>query len=190
MCGNISSQNHSNFISSPKFLKNISHMKRSLIARSLSLSTVVETPTAVYSWGLGTNGQLGHAKFEATSASFLSTTNDYVQKEPRRLVKSKSLKKFSCGDDYTIALTATGGLMGWGNLKHLGLGNEKVLQPTVITSNTSFREIASGKSHCAAIDDKGQVRYDIITSSYSLPLLNVGTVCETLPCHLTPPLTA
>ena len=117
----------------------------------------IEKATAVYSWGLGTNGQLGHAKFEATSASILSTTNDYVQKVPRRLIKSKMIKKFSCGYDFTIALTATGELIGCGNLKELGLSSEKILQPTAIELEKKFTQVAAGKHHCAAIDDGGQV---------------------------------
>ena len=131
-------------------------LRMSFTRRSLSSS---QQQTAVYSWGLGTNGQLGHAKFEATSASILSTTNDYIQKVPRRLIKSKYLKKLSCGYDFSFGLTSSGELMGWGNLKHVGLSNEKVLQPTVITSDTKFIEIATGKQHCAAIDTKGQVPF-------------------------------
>jgi alpha-tubulin suppressor-like RCC1 family protein len=113
--------------------------------------------TAVYSWGLGTNGQLGHAVIKKQTNNVTSLADEYVQKEPRRMVKSRQFKALSCGKDFTLGLTHTGELLGWGNLSQVGVNNKQVLVPTAISLDQKFTLISAGSTHCAAIDADGQV---------------------------------
>ena len=48
--------------------------------------------TAVFSWGIGTGGQLGHKNFQVVTQSAFEGEN-YVQLQPRRMVKVSALKR-------------------------------------------------------------------------------------------------
>jgi alpha-tubulin suppressor-like RCC1 family protein len=119
------------------------------------------TQTAIYSWGIGTQGQLGHAKFETSGDRWFGIFSDdtYFQQDPRRMLKSKSFRKLACGSEFTIALNSSGQLFGWG--KTWGLGNKAetaTLQPTLIdTDNINMVDISAGSNHCAAIDSEGRL---------------------------------
>lgn len=111
----------------------------------------------IYSWGIGTNGQLGHAKFEKNRSNVLTTEDDYIQKVPRRILKSKEFEKIECGSHTSFALDNAGRLFGWGNLENVGKFTDKVMEPTAIDLDRKFTSVAAGESHYAAIDDKGLV---------------------------------
>jgi len=113
-------------------------------------SSAVET--AVYTWGVGSGGQLGHAKFEL-EPGFIEES--YVQAEPRRLVKSKQYRSLAMAETFTLALTETGHLCGWGQ-GFLGTDSASK-EPQVFPGTTVFRSIACGKRHAAAVDKDGMV---------------------------------
>ena len=71
-----------------------------------------EKQTAVFSWGMGTDGQLGHQNFSLTT-DVLGGDN-YIQLEPRRMVKSKRFSEVACGDSFSLGLTESGDIFGWG----------------------------------------------------------------------------
>ena len=56
--------------------------------------------TLAYSWGVGTDGELGHASFQK-EANLMGDA--YVQVEPRRIIRSKRFKTFAVGSQYTLA---------------------------------------------------------------------------------------
>lgn len=117
---------------------------------STSIGTGVET--AVYTWGVGSGGQLGHAKFEL-EPGFIEES--YVQEEPRRLVKSKQFRTLAIAEAFTLALSDTGHLFGWGQ-GFLG-PNSASKEPQIFPGNTLFRAVACGKRHAAAVDVDGLV---------------------------------
>ena len=108
--------------------------------------------TALYTWGNGSLGALGHAKFELTPG-FLEES--YIQEEPRRLVKSKQYRQVACGENCTLALTDTGHLFGWGQ-GFLG-PDSKSKEPQIFPGDQTYTSIAAGKRHMAAIDKNGMV---------------------------------
>ena len=63
-------------------------------------------PAGLYSWGVGTQGQLGHAKIGLEKSSF--GEDFYIQVEPRRILKSRQFKSVAIGGTYTLALNDTG----------------------------------------------------------------------------------
>lgn len=84
------------------------------VARS-SVKCFSSLNTTLYSFGIGSDGQLGHAKFEKTQPSLMNPLQqDYVQEEPRRIVKSKEYKHVAIGTGYTLLLSETGHLFGCG----------------------------------------------------------------------------
>ena len=113
-------------------------------------SNAMKTCTALYTWGVGTDGQLGHLKFQTTESMM---GESYVQEEPRRLLKSKTYTQVAIGGDYTLALNETGHLFGWGNV----LGSLRSTTPQLIVPDKTFIHVAAGTKHAAAVDKDGQV---------------------------------
>lgn len=105
--------------------------------------------TALYTWGTGTDGQLGHSKFQI--GGILSES--YIQSEPRRLIKSKGFTTVAIGGTYTLALNETGQLFGWGDM----FGKDKSNTPHAVPTDTTFTHLAAGTRHAAAVDIDGQV---------------------------------
>jgi len=117
--------------------------QRSLVSRMLS--------TRIYNWGTGTNGQLGHAKYEEISGMLGPM---YVQDIPRKLFKSNDFIQIACGVEFTIGLTNRGELFGWGTGY---VADKKSLTPDPIPIPIKMTKIAAGARHCAAIGEDGLV---------------------------------
>mmetsp|Transcript_28737 Transcript_28737/g.27525 ORF Transcript_28737/g.27525 Transcript_28737/m.27525 type:complete len:411 (+) Transcript_28737:113-1345(+) len=130
----------------PKFQQSIARV---------SVKTFSSLNTSLYSFGIGSDGQLGHAKFEKTQPSLLNPLQqNYVQEEPRRIVKSKEYKQVAIGTAYTLLLSETGHLFGCGK-GFLGAIESK--SPQIFPGTRTYSHIAAGPTHCAAIDMEGQV---------------------------------
>lgn len=121
---------------------------------------LAERSTAVFNWGMGTQGQLGHEKIALVKAGFLGTEN-YFQDAPRRLVRSKQYTELSCGNSYTLGLTDTGEVHGWG--KGFSGDDSESLVPVAIDMSAArdrdrkIVKVVAGPRHCAAIDNQGSV---------------------------------
>lgn len=90
----------------------------------------------VYTWGLGSMGQLGHCSLQSGDKELI----------PRRVVAldGKFIKDVSCGGVHTCALTDNGALYGWGGgqVGQLGLGPQTGFFSCVPhDSETFFRNI-------------------------------------------------
>ena len=81
----------------------------------------------MFTWGLGTDGQLGHKKIEFKTGAL---GKYYIQEVPRRLVKSRRFRRIAVGNTSTIAVTHDGQLFGWG-VNFIG-GNHSSLEPVPI----------------------------------------------------------
>lgn len=110
----------------------------------------MQTCAALYTWGVGTEGQLGHEKFHKSDTLM---GQSYVQDEPRRLLKSKSFVKVAIGGEYTLGLNETGHLFGWGTV----LQSLKSNTPQLLVPDQTFIHVAAGSKHAAAVDTNGQV---------------------------------
>lgn len=102
----------------------------------------------VWTFGLGTTGQLGHG----------NTTDFNV---PTMISGFKDIKQISCGSLHTAFLDAEGcpwtfGYSGQGQTGHRGhRGN--VLIPTRIPGFQGLKEISCGVNHTAFLDAEGQI---------------------------------
>ena len=106
---------------------------------------------ALYTWGVGTGGQLGHAKFPVERS--VLGEDYYNQAEPRRLLKSTSYNLVAVGSTYTLAITETGHLFGWGNR----FGKTQSLVPQIFPADRTYTHVSAGSKHAAAVDTDGQV---------------------------------
>ena len=79
-----------------------------------SSSSVSRNPTALFTWGTGSVGQLGHERFKLTKTDWGMGATEYVQALPRRVVPSKEIASISCGNTYSLGLTYGGHVLGWG----------------------------------------------------------------------------
>ena len=116
----------------------------------------------VYSWGFGSNGQLGLGFCEDSFQPGKGLNNS------RKLLPEKininGIKNIQCGKTFTMFINNENKLYGCGNndLNQLGFNNEKnynnkkchdLILPTLIDSFSTFqvKKISCGESHCLAI---------------------------------------
>lgn len=126
-----------------RLLKN--HLNNSKRALSYSL----------YTWGQGDHGQLGIANMQA---KWGATGNTIVQRSPRRLVGIKPMKDIALGEKFSLGVSESGHLFGWGQVWGLGnKGKVKVPVPIALSLDGIYVSCAAGKHHAAAIDKDGNV---------------------------------
>eukprot|EP00949_MAST-11_sp_MAST-11-sp1_P001933 g1933.t1 len=108
----------------------------------------------LYSWGAASQGQLGHPQ-------------QLRQRQPA-LIESLAaagifISKMECGETHVLAMSRQGSIFSWGQgtMGRLGHGSEKseatprrIEGPEV---GTTFRDIACGFRHSAAIDSRGRL---------------------------------
>mmetsp|Transcript_35250 Transcript_35250/g.58918 ORF Transcript_35250/g.58918 Transcript_35250/m.58918 type:complete len:956 (+) Transcript_35250:97-2964(+) len=103
---------------------------------------------AVYTWGDGESGQLGHG--------------DRVTYLTPKLVdglQGKAVKEMACGRKHSMALTDTGQVYTWGT-GNIGHGKEgRHSTPLLVAALSAFKvqQIASGLDHMAALTDNGEL---------------------------------
>lgn len=112
--------------------------------------------TYLYSWGYGTEGQLGHKSFEISKGLMGET---YIQTEPRKLVRSKRFSSIAIGDGFTLGLTHDGELFGWGKNFQKGCDSKEPILITVpfASSGSKVVSISAGAKHACIIDSEGLV---------------------------------
>lgn len=108
----------------------------------------------VYSCGWGADGQTGLGHFN--SVSRLTKVNGDIA--------SEKIVKIATSADFNLALNDKGDVFGWGNTEYAQLtttdGNQQVCDPTFIKMCTKIgkvRDIATGGTFCAAVNEEGGV---------------------------------
>lgn len=134
---------------------------RSLSSAKLQLSRLSQVTrgkqTAVFSWGIGTGGQLGHKNFQVVTQSAFEGEN-YVQLQPRRMVKSKRFKEVACGELFSLGLTQDGDLLGWGTGYEGEDSQANTPVPLMLPEGCAkIEKIFAGARHAAALDINGNV---------------------------------
>jgi alpha-tubulin suppressor-like RCC1 family protein len=111
-------------------------------------SVAIKTDGTLWTWGTGTNGQLGNN--DTTDRSTPITT----------FAGGNNWKQVSSGDVYTAAIKTDGTLWVWGNQFNGKLGNA-VTTGNISTAVTTFaggnnwKQVSSGNDHISAIKTDG-----------------------------------
>lgn len=110
--------------------------------------------TVVYSWGTGSDGQLGYMEKLQTQTNF---TGDVVlQQEPRRMKNSKRFRSISVGGKFSLGISHDRHLFGWGT-GFLESVTKPVPEPQPILFEENISLVSAGESHAAALDGSGYV---------------------------------
>jgi len=104
---------------------------------------------ALYTWGHGAFGQLGHG----------GDVNFFL---PLRLEAYKEWVQVACGWRHTAALDVQGSTLTWGDGEHLQLGHgNRLMQATpkavAMLAPTTIAQVECGSHHCLAFSAAGQV---------------------------------
>ena len=150
------------YVSRPSIISSFLDIKINKISCGEAHSVALSNNGNVYSWGFGSNGQLGlgfcEDSFELGKGLVKS----------RKLIPEKidinGIKNIQCGKTFTMFINKENKLLGCGNndLNQLGFNFEKnfnkknchcLIYPTLIDSFSTFevKKIACGEGHCLAI---------------------------------------
>ena len=107
----------------------------------------IKTDGTLWTWGDGGNGQLGTNT--VTNKSTPVTT----------FAGGTNWKQVSSGDDHCAAIKTDGTLWTWGNSSKGQLGDNTVTNKstpvTTFAGGTNWKQVSSGRDHCAAIKTDG-----------------------------------
>ena len=111
-------------------------------------SAYVKNDNTLWTWGLGTLGRLGHG-------------NNINRSSPTQVGTLKNWASASVGDDYTMAITVSGSLWGWGSnafrkIGATGIGTS-VSSPVQVGTQTDWNKVFSGTGHTLGIKRDGSL---------------------------------
>ncbi|GLD94567.1 hypothetical protein PINS_up003178 [Pythium insidiosum] len=119
------------------------------------------TQSSVYTWGTGTQGQLGHGPVVKSGIR-----NAYEQLSPKLVeaLEGQSIVKVECGTNHTAAIDASGRLFTWGSNEYnkLGLGPgtqeiEPLPRQVKALEGIKIVDISCGDHITAAVDSEGKL---------------------------------
>jgi len=94
-------------------------------------SACITADGSLYTWGLGSDGRLGHGKGLSSNNSNANDTTVHFHVQPRPVdvfIRTKRrVHQVSCGADHTLAIDDTSSAYSWGrgNYGALGLGDTR-----------------------------------------------------------------
>ncbi|CCI39952.1 unnamed protein product [Albugo candida] len=121
----------------------------------------LSTQASVFTWGTGTQGQLGHGSFEKTGIR-----NSYEELFPILLesFEGKSVAKLDFGAAHSAAIDEEGKLYTWGSNEYHQLGHGSSNQdiecvPRLVDALEGIKivDISCGEYHTAAVDEEGKL---------------------------------
>jgi alpha-tubulin suppressor-like RCC1 family protein len=128
----------------------------------------ITTSGSLYTWGLGTSGQLGDGTVGSKSSPVL--------------IGNSSWNAVSAGNLHVIAIDVNGRLFAWGLGTSGQLGDNTSVSKSspVLIGTSSWTSVSAGDLHSTAIDingnlytwgsnSTGQIGYGVIAASYSTP---------------------
>jgi alpha-tubulin suppressor-like RCC1 family protein len=151
-------------VSPVSFPKQFSRMVIVSISAGAWHSACVTEEFQVFTWGLGTDGQLGMNPKRDFSFTKNYETNDFFLQKPKLVEKLDGKKAISvhCGGNFTVVRTEDLRVFAFGYGKDGALGNglrDSTYNPQEVTSlnGVSLKKIVCGFNHCLALSGKGQV---------------------------------
>jgi len=120
-----------------------------LISVYPSIGEQIGIPPELWTWGHGTDGQLGNA---ATTGNISTPITTFAG--------GTNWKQVSCGDSHTAAIKTDGTLWTWGRVSDGQLGNAvttgNISTPvTTFAGGTNWKQVSSGGAHMASIKTDG-----------------------------------
>ena len=86
-------------------------------------SACITADGSLYTWGLGSDGRLGHGKGLSSNNSNASDTTVHFHVQPRPVdvfIRTKRrVHQVSCGADHTLAIDDTSSAYSWGRYSHV-----------------------------------------------------------------------
>jgi X-linked retinitis pigmentosa GTPase regulator len=154
---------HNKTCNKPSFVKALKHETVKLVACGRSHTVVATESGCLYSFGAGSEGQLG-----------LNSTESFSSPKLISALEKQQYKALSCGTEHSTALTSkTQGLVGcnqchcfviangclymWGSDSEgqLGLASEGRMTPTVLDIGYRIKHVSCGYYHTAIVTSKG-----------------------------------
>jgi len=129
----------------PRRIESLKHVTIIAVSAGKAHTAALSCQGDVWTWGNGSDGQLGHG------AAVLRSS------KPLLVEHLQSVIQVECGARYTAAVTEKGLLYTWGNSKNGALGggvaNEVVSTPHQVEAmeGKKVRRLACGKRHTAAL---------------------------------------
>ncbi|XP_020622823.1 X-linked retinitis pigmentosa GTPase regulator-like isoform X2 [Orbicella faveolata] len=132
----------------PKLVKRLKPEKVNMVAAGRNHTIVSTESGKLYSFGCGSDGQLGHGNCE----------NSQVPKAIESL-NDQQYKMLACGSDFTAAVTADGRLYTWGSSSEgqTGQGDEDYNVPTQVQIRGKVVAVGCGYYHMAVVTDDGSL---------------------------------
>ena len=119
------------------------------VAAGYLYAAAIKTDGSLWTWGTGSSGQLG--------------TNDTTQRNTpvTTFAGGNNWKQVSCGREHTSAIKTDGSLWTWGrgSSGQLGINNtdDRSIPVTTFTGGTTWKQVACGYLHTAAIKTDGSL---------------------------------
>jgi alpha-tubulin suppressor-like RCC1 family protein len=136
---------------SPKLVEALRDTCIALVSCGGSHTAACTSDGALYTWGAGEQGQLGHGDL----------SNRQVPCRVEQLA-GQSVTMIACGQTHSAAIVSPGTLFTWGHGMHGRLGHghtDRLATPTTVRllCGTTVTSVACGQSHTAAVNDCGLV---------------------------------
>jgi len=110
-------------------------------------TAAIKTDGTLWTWGLGTSGQLGNAQTTNVSTPVITVAG------------GNNWKQVSSGNAHTVAIKTDGTLWTWGGGSSGQLGNAQTTSRstpvTTFAGGSSWKQVSSGNAHTVAIKTDG-----------------------------------
>lgn len=153
--GGINPENNKELITPAVLISFRSQVVIRRVAAGHGHSAALSEAGVVFTWGLGSDGQLGYQMLQEDSY-VIPFMRDRCQLLPRRVELTEAIGDVACGKNFTMLLTVSGGVLMCGSGAWGVLGNGRLSQqfnPEPTTGELEGKRvcsIASGWSHCLA----------------------------------------
>ncbi|OQS03440.1 hypothetical protein THRCLA_04258, partial [Thraustotheca clavata] len=132
------------------------------IAAGESYACVVTHQGALYTWGVGIHGRLGHGK---SLEGIVNADADHPTRV--KTLHSTFIKEIACAFDHSAALSVDGQVFVWGSAAtgKLGIGplddkyEQYALYPMLLKmpNHRRIRQVACGRAHTGAVSTQGEL---------------------------------
>jgi len=153
--GEINPENNKELVTSPALISFRALVVIRRVAAGHGHSAALSDAGSVFTWGLGSDGQLGYEMLQGDSY-VVPFMRDRCQLLPRKVELTEAVGDVACGKNFTMLLTVSGGVLVCGSGVWGVLGNGRLSQQFTaerVCGELTWkrvRSIASGWSHCLA----------------------------------------